>query len=120
MQDSSSDDELFGVGLGDLSVAVDDDSAADVAEPSAADLETFRAVELAGQQSVEVQLPPQDADEAVKGPAGDHEEVLQHRHNEQPADDEVHANRHAVVHQLRRVAVGGGGVPLRIRQLECR
>ena len=45
MQDSS-DDELF-VGLGDLSVAVDDDSAADVAEPSAAELETFRAVELA-------------------------------------------------------------------------
>ena len=46
MQDSSSDDELF-VGLGDLSAAVDDDSAADVAEPSAAELETFRAVELA-------------------------------------------------------------------------
>ena len=46
-QDSSSDDELFGVGLGDLSVAVDDDTAADIAEPSAAELETFRAVELA-------------------------------------------------------------------------
>ena len=39
MQDSSSDDELF-VGLGDLSAAVDDDSAADVAEPSAAELAT--------------------------------------------------------------------------------
>ena len=47
MQDSSSDDELFGVGLGDLSVAVDDDSAASVAEPSSTELETFRAVELA-------------------------------------------------------------------------
>jgi len=45
MQDSS-DDELF-VGLGDLSVAVDDDAAAAVAEPSAAELEAFRAVELA-------------------------------------------------------------------------
>jgi len=47
MQDSSSDDELFGVGLGDLSVAVDDDSAADVAEPSSTELEALRAVELA-------------------------------------------------------------------------
>ena len=45
MQDSS-DDELF-VGLGDLSVAVDDDSAADVAEPSSTELDAFRAVELA-------------------------------------------------------------------------
>ena len=45
MQDSS-DDELF-VGLGDLSAAVDDDTAADVAEPSSTELETFRAVELA-------------------------------------------------------------------------
>ena len=46
MQDSSSDDELF-VGLGDLSAAVDDDSAADVAEPSSTELDAFRAVELA-------------------------------------------------------------------------
>ena len=46
MQDSSSDDELF-VGLGDLKAAVDDDSAASVAEPSSTELETFRAVELA-------------------------------------------------------------------------
>ena len=45
MQDSS-DDELF-VGLGDLSAAVDDDSAADVAEPSSTELDAFRAVELA-------------------------------------------------------------------------
>ena len=46
MQDSSSDDELF-VGLGDLSAAVDDDSAADVAEPSSTELDAFAAVELA-------------------------------------------------------------------------
>ena len=45
MQDSS-DDELF-VGLGDLSAAVDDDTAADVAEPSSTELDAFRAVELA-------------------------------------------------------------------------
>ena len=45
MQDSS-DDELF-VGLGDLSAAVDDDTAADVAEPSSTELDAFRTVELA-------------------------------------------------------------------------
>ena len=46
MNDSSSDDVLF-VGLGDLSAAVDDDGAADNAEPSSTELDAFRAVELA-------------------------------------------------------------------------
>ena len=46
MQDSSSDDELF-VGLGDLSAAVDDDSAAGRRRAVLDRVGNFRAVELA-------------------------------------------------------------------------
>lgn len=67
-QDSSSDDEaLFGVGVGDLSLAVDDDSEATVAEPSASELEAFRALELACLEGLSADVDAGAALEVARG-----------------------------------------------------